>query len=393
MHLTKEQERMLKGEYGWAVAKALELIIRVGEAVGATELVEVKHAHVSGISYINVGEHGLRFLLDFYEGGGRARVYTTVNPGCLDYSGLSNIVDKSFADRQHVIDQALLGMGFKPVYTCIPYYHRPPSIAEHLAWGESSAVIYANSIFGAYTNREGGPIALAASITGYTYKAGMHLNSNRVARVEVKIPAQLRDVPPGAIGLWIGDYVKETPYITGTRYLEIGDMKSLLASIAASGNHALAVIDGVTPSGTYSVELEDRAVVDRSSLDKYLGDDVSSSDRVLGYIGCPHSHPAELLKVANLLRKYGSPRKGKILVTVPLEYVTRFRDILYELRVRGVEIAAGTCPIVSRFKERFDSVITNSGKALFYIKKIHGIRVKIASTEEIVKHVCGWPSH
>lgn len=393
MYLTKEQERMLQGDYGWATAKALELIIRVGEAVGATELVKIKHAHVSGVSYVNIGEYGLRFLLDFYEKGGRARVYTTVNPGCLDYSGLSKIMDESFADKQRAIDQALLGMGFKPVYTCIPYYHRPPSIAEHLAWGESSAVIYANSIFGAYTNREGGPIALAASITGYTYKAGLHLNSNRVARVEVKIPAHLRDVPPGAIGLWIGDYVKETPYITGIRYPEIGDVKSLLASIAASGNHALAVINGVTPSGTFSVELEDKIVVDKSSLDKYLGDDISSGDKVLGYIGCPHLHPAELLKVASLLRKYGSPKKGKMLVTVPLEYVTTLRDVLYELRARGVEIAAGTCPIVSRFKEKFDAVITNSGKALFYIKKIHSIKVKIMNTEEIIKYVCGWPTH
>lgn len=387
MYLTKEQEKILRGEYGWAAAKALELIIRVGDALGAEELVEIKHAHVSGVSYSNVGRYGLEFVLDFYEKGGRAKVYTTINPGCIDYSGLSRIIDNRYAEEQRKIDEALIGMGFKPVFTCIPYYYRPPTIGEHLAWGESSAVIYANSFFGAYTNREGGPIALAASIVGYTYKAGLHLDANRVAKVKVEVPVQLLHLPAGALGLCIGEFINEAPYVTGFEKVDIGEVKALLASMASAGSHAFAVLEGITPRNTYSLELEDKITVEKDVLEKYLGDDVSGRDEVLGYIGCPHTHPAELLAVVRLLRKYSCPKKGKLLVTIPREYMFKFRSIVYELKARGVDVATGTCPVVSRLRDKFDVVVTNSGKAAFYIKRVHGIKVRLAKLEEVVRYV------
>ncbi|MEM0246719.1 MAG: aconitase X catalytic domain-containing protein [Desulfurococcaceae archaeon] len=389
MYLTEEQERILQGKYGWAAAKALELIVKVGDAVGAQELVEIKHAHVSGISYSNIGKYGLEFIRDFYGKGGRAKVYTTINPGCLDYSGLSRIVENRYVEEQRKIDEALIGMGFKPVLTCIPYYYRPPTAGEHLAWGESSAVIYANSFFGAYTNREGGPVALAASIVGYTYKAGLHLDENRVARVKVEVPVKLLHLPAGALGLWIGEFVNEVPYVVGLKNIDTSELKALLASMASTGSHALAVLEGITPRNTYRLELEDRVTVEEDLLENYLGDDLSGDDKVLGYIGCPHVHPVELLVVIKLLGKYGRPKRGKLLVTVPREYVSKFRGIIYELKARGVDVAAGTCPVVSRLRERFDAVVTNSGKAAFYIKKVYGVKVRLAKLEGVVKYVCG----
>ncbi|MEM4661955.1 MAG: aconitase X, partial [Desulfurococcaceae archaeon] len=124
-------------------------------------------------------------------------------------------------------------------------------------------------------------------------------------------------------------------------------------------------------------------------LENYLGDDLSGDDKVLGYIGCPHVHPVELLVVIKLLGKYGRPKRGKLLVTVPREYVSKFRGIIYELKARGVDVAAGTCPVVSRLRERFDAVVTNSGKAAFYIKKVYGVKVRLAKLEGVVKYVCG----
>jgi predicted aconitase len=388
MYLTREQERMLNGEYGWAAAKALELIVKVGEVLGAEELVEIKHAHVSGVSYSNIGKYGLEFILDFYRRGGRARVYTTINPGCVDYSGLSSIIDNVYRDAQSAIDEALIGMGFKPVFTCIPHYYRPPSPGEHLAWGESSAVIFANSIFGAYTNREGGPVALAASITGYTYKAGLHLVENRVGRVIVEVSATAREAPIGALGLWIGENVKATPILRGLERLGLEELKSLLASMAASGSHALAVIEGVTPTGTHRVEVVDKVFVERGDLEDYLGDDIAPSETVLGYIGCPHLHPQELLYILRLVRKYGRVKRGRLLVTIPPEYVEKFRPLIYELKARGVDIAAGTCPVVSVIRREFDAVLTNSGKSAFYLKKIHGVKVRLERLENVIRYVC-----
>lgn len=386
MHLTKEQEEMLNGEHGWAVAKAMELLVRVGEALNAPRLVEVKHAHVSGVSYTNIGKYGLDFIVDFYRRGGKARIYTTINPGCVDYSGFSNIIDNRYLDEQSMIDRAFIGMGFKPIFTCIPYYYRTPIPREHLAWGESSAVIYANSVIGACTNREGGPIALAASITGYTYMAGLHMLENRVASVELYVSGDALNSPVGALGLWIGDHVKSIPLIKGIKRESLSRLKILLSSMAASGNHAFAVLEDVTPENTYSLEIEDKMHIEKSMLEDYIGDEISANEKVLGYIGCPHLHPLELLELVHLIRKHGSIKKGKLLVTIPPEYLLKYRYLVYELRARGVDVATGTCPVVSVFREKYDAVITNSGKAAFYLRRIHGVKSKIAEIREVVEY-------
>ncbi len=388
MYLTLEQEKMLRGDYGWAIAKAMEIIVRVGEALGAEELVKVEHAHISGISYSTIGKYGLEFLRELALRGGKARVFTTVNPGCIDYSGLSKIIDNSLVGYQKLIDESLEKMEFKLTYTCIPYFYKPPLPGEHLAWGESSAVIFANSIYGGFTNREGGPVALAASLTGYTYKAGLHLLENRVGRIEVKVPTSLLKVPIGAIGLWIGENIKAIPCICGLRSVLLDEVKSMLASMAASGSHALAIIDGATPRGTFRVELEERVEVENSVLENYIGGEYSGSS-ILGYIGCPHTSPHELVEIWRLVRKYGRIRRGKLLVTIPVEFAELYRDIVLELKARGVDVATGTCPVVSRFKGKFDYVLTNSGKALFYIERIHRIKVKLARVEEIVRELSG----
>ena len=388
MYLTREQEKMLRGDYGWATAKAMEIIVKVGEALGADELVEIVHAHVSGISYSTIGKYGLEFIRDLAREGGRARVFTTVNPGCIDYSGYSSIIDNSLFEFQRLIDEALRKMEFKPMYTCIPYFYRPPTPGEHLAWGESSAVIFANSVYGGFTNREGGPVALAAALTGYTYKAGLHVVENRVGEVEVRVCASTSSTHSGALGLWIGENIKSIPYVRGLNYYSLDDIKNLLASAAASGNHALIVIEGVTPRNTFKLDLVERVEVDAKMLEGYMGGECHGTS-ILGYIGCPHTSPRELLYITRLLKKYRKPRRGKLLVTMPAEFARIYRDLVLELKAMGVDIAAGTCPVVSRFRGDFDCIITNSGKALFYLKRIYKTNVKLAGVEAIVRHLAG----
>lgn len=387
MYLTREQERMLSGEHGDVVAKALELIVRVGDAVGAQKLVKICHAHVSGVSYSNIGKYGLEFILDFYRRGGRARVYTTINPGCLDYCGLSRVVENRYEYEQSQIDMALGGMGLRPVHTCIPYYYRPPLVGEHLAWGESSAVIFANTIYGAMTNREGGPVALAASITGYTYYAGLHIMENRKCSVEIRFDPSVLNKPISVIGLWIGDNVRKIPCIRPHRELDLYEYKLMLASMAATGSHAMAVIKGVTPAGSYTTEIEDRIYLENSMVEDYFGEEIPRDAKILGYIGCPHLHPQELLRLYKLIRKYGYIRRGRLLLTIPREFTHRYRDIIMELKARGVDIACGTCPVVSLINGQYDVVVTNSGKAAFYLKKIHGLKTRIENMERIVRIV------
>jgi predicted aconitase len=386
MYLTPFQERMLKGEFGWVYAKALEIIVKVGEALGSDRLVEISHAHVSGVSYSNIGEPGLDFLRDFYREMPRFRVYTTINPGCVDYGMLSEVIDNKYLGKQALIDEALVGMGAKPVFTCIPYYHRPPLPGEHLAWGESSAVIFANSYFGAMTNREGGPLALASALTGFTYYHGLHELENRVARVLIKISPLIYNKPLSLAGLWIGENVRKVPMLE-IKEKPLYEMKALLAAMAASGSHALAVLDGLTPKGTYKTSIEETITLEFSDVEKYIGETPGRGETVLGYVGCPHTHPEELVILRRLLEKYREPKRGRLLVTMPPEIASTYSSIVRLLLSRKVDVALGTCPVVSVLRKKYDLMLTNSGKAFFYMRKIHGLKVGIASLKEIVESI------
>lgn len=389
MYLTREQEKILAGEYGWAYAKALEIIVKVGGALGAEKLIPITHAHVSGISYTNIGDPGLEFIRDFYKGGVKAKVYTTINPGCIDLLGSSRIISDEPRDKQLEINQYLERMGFKPTYTCIPYIHRRPVVDEHLAWGESSAVIFANSVFGARTNREGGPLALAAGLTGYTYYYGLHLLENRVAEVKIV----LEDIEPdyyGGLGLWIGDNIRETPIIMNLKP-SIPHIKLLLAAAAASGGHGLIVLNNLTPPKTYSVDdSAEKIHVDKEDIMEYTGSLSDIQGEVIGYIGCPHLDPFEFEELFNLIKTHEKLKKDyKLLVSIPRIYADLYRDEILFLKKRGVDVVVGTCPIVSILRDKPDYIVTNSGKAAFYLKRLHGIDTVVAPLNNIIEILLG----
>ena len=150
---------------------------------------------VAGVSYKNLGEAGLEFLREWADQGARVRVPTTLNPAGLDleqWQALGFV--QTFTERQRQVIQAYTAMGITPTCTCTPYWvGNRPAFGQHIAWAESSAVSFANSVLGARTNREGGPSALAAAICGRTAAYGLHLDANRVAH-----PARRRPLPPGA---------------------------------------------------------------------------------------------------------------------------------------------------------------------------------------------------
>ncbi len=376
---------MLNGEYGEARAKALRMIIRVGESLGAEGLVRIRHAHVSGVSYLNIGEPGLKLLEELYNGGGRAAVYTTINPSCIDLTGKSRIIDNSVTGKQFMLNRVLEGMGFTPTYTCIPYLVRRPGVDEHLAWGESNAVVMANSYYGARTNREGGPLALAAALTGYTYYAGLHLPQNRVGRIRVRVGFNPIGEEYSMIGLWIGENVEKIPVVEFPSEPVYYGLKLLFAASAATGSHGLVVVKGVTPRGTYSVEVVDRVELERKELEKYRGE---PHGRILAYIGCPHLHPGEVYMLLRMAEKHGRiSSKHSFLISIPYIYKSMLRAEAETLRRMGFDVAYGTCPIVSRIRDGYDTVLTNSGKAWFYLQKLHGLNVVLTSVEEMMRYV------
>lgn len=391
MYLTPIQEKILNGEYGWVYAKALEMIVKVGEVLGADKLIPVKHVHVSGVSYTNIGDYGLEFIREFYSKGGFAKVYTTINPGCVDLTSASKLISNQYFNKQYEINNYLEKMGFKPTYTCIPYLHRRPVLNEHLAWGESSAVIIANSIYGARTNREGGPLTIASALTGYTYNYGLHIDNERIVNTIVSIE-NIESKYYGLIGLWIGENITNKPLVRKTQ-LDYNSLKTLLAAAAASGDHALIAIDKVTPEKSFFInDSVERVSIDFKDIDKYLGSEPSVDSKVIGFIGCPHLDPKEFIDLYNyLVVKYSKNCKlrSNLLISIPYVYNKVFSEEISTLRRIGVDVTLGTCPIVSILTEKPDYVLTNSGKAYFYLKKHKGLELRICSISEIINYMCG----
>ena len=154
MFLTKEEEAMLDGEYGVAKATAMKLLVTIGGIFEAKRLVKVKSAQISGVSYKNIGDAGLGFLQKLQDLKAKVTVPTTLNPAGMDLLRWREIgFDEDFAKKQLLVADTFSSMGIAPTYTCTPYLAgNCPAKGEHIAWAESSAIVYANSVIGALTN-------------------------------------------------------------------------------------------------------------------------------------------------------------------------------------------------------------------------------------------------
>ncbi|WP_455392573.1 aconitase X, partial [[Eubacterium] cellulosolvens] len=161
MYLTPEEEKILKGEHGPVLERSLRLLARLGDIFGADKMIPVGSVQVAGVSYKSIGDPGLEFLEDYANLGAKVKVLTFLNPAGMDLVNWSTLgFPKEFAEKQLRIIDAFRSMGIVISATCTPYLAgNLPRFREHIAWSESSAVSFANSVIGARTNREGGPSA------------------------------------------------------------------------------------------------------------------------------------------------------------------------------------------------------------------------------------------
>src|SRR5512136_2584477 len=259
MKLTSDEQDMLDGKHGKAVRKSMEILTTLGEIFEAECMVDVGSVQIAGVSYANLGEAGLEFLSEMAEDG-KVRVLTTLNPAGMDRENWKALgIDEVFAKNQVRVIDAFARMGIITTCSCTPYFiGNAPHFGQHIAWAESSAVCYANSVIGARTNREGGPSALASALTGKTPKYGYHLDENRHGQVSIKVNAQVKGTNEfGVLGKTIGDKLiklgKKIPFITGIHSATVEELKSFCASIATYGGTALFHMEDITPeSGKYS---------------------------------------------------------------------------------------------------------------------------------------------
>ena len=387
MYLDQEDERILAGEQGETKAKMLELLVALGKVFGAERLVPIRSAQVSGASYKTIGEYGLQWLSSL---DAKAVVPAVLNPIGMPRERWEEMgVDPDFARKQQAVVAAYERLGIGLECTCTPYYLHKTSYGDHLAWSESSAVSYANSVIGARTNREGGPGALAAALIGKTPCYGLHLMENRKPQVVVRVQADTRDwsiAHYGALGYHTGKLVgNRIPFFSGLNP-DSDRLKALGAAMAATGAVALYHVEGVTPealkvpfefSGLDVITVESEEI---ETLFKVLPVDAVA-------VGCPHCSPDELATIARLLN-------GRV-VTKPM-YVFAAQGVINtnlktvaSIEKSGARVFADTCMVVSPVMEKYSAIMVNSGKALAYVPDMCGAMARIGTIEECIAVATG----
>jgi predicted aconitase len=402
--LTDYDQALLRGEHGDAAALAMRVLVRSAAVMGAPSLVDIVSAHIDGCLYH--GQASLDFVERLVQGGGRVVVPTTLNVGSMDlihpelFRG-----DDALRDAGTRLMQAHVELGCESSFTCAPYQmKRRPALGQQIAWAESNAIVFANSVLGARTNRYGDFMDLCAALTGRAPYCGLHLAGNRHARVVFVLddfpgdPAS-RDIWYAALGLLVGARSDgRIPAITGLPPDTTEDeLKALGAAAASSGAIALFHAVGIMPEApTLAIALGDRPAdetiaVTRAELRAMRAtlSQARAGDRIAAVsVGTPHFSLAECAALDRLLAEVG--RRCAVDF-----YVNTSRYILWELeasgmaqrlQAAGVQFVTDTCTYITPIMRQTGGlVMTNSGKWAHYAPANIGVQVAYGSLRECVR--------
>ncbi len=403
--LSAEERALADGADGPARAMALRIVAETARVNGARRLVPIVSAHVDGC--LDHGDAGLAFAARLVEGGGRVAVPTTLNVGALDLLHPGRVrAAAATRRRSHRLMAAYRALGCRPSWTCAPYQagHRPPPGAQ-VAWGESNAIAFVNSVLGARSERYGDFIDIAAAIAGRAPDFGLHRDENRRARLVVDVGAisdrlKASDVFYPVFGAWLGATVGATvAVIEGLppRAVSEDRLKALGAAAASTGAVALFHVAGVTPeapdvaSAGGGAAPRRRIALDAAAL-RAARDALSTVggeaiDAVA--VGSPHFSAAEFAALDRLIA-------GRRL-RVPL-YACTGRHALAALEAEGrlaalaragVEIVTDTCIVVAPIlPARAGVLMTNSAKFATYAPANTGWAVVFGSLEDCVASAC-----
>jgi predicted aconitase len=389
MQLTKQEQKMLDGAEGYAVQKSMEILVALGDIYGAESLIKVGSVQVAGVSYHNLGDAGLEFLNELAKDG-KVKVLTTLNPAGMDLENWRQLgISADFAEKQKLVIDAFQRMGILVTCTCTPYLiGNLPLFGEHIAWSESSAVTFANSVIGAKTNREGGPSALAAAFVGKTPCYGLHLDENRSPNVHVKLNAELVKLSDwGALGYAIGKKAEnKIPYITGIKAADLDELKSFCASIVTYGAKPLFYIRGITPGAERQPEPRETVTIGKEDIKNAydnINDEVDSIELVC--VGCPHCSIKEIEDIAKLIegKKVAESTEFWVATSRTAKQLADKRGYTQIIEAAGGKFACDTCMAVAPLKGRFKSLATTSAKGCFYSRQ-NLMKTKMGGVQQCV---------
>ena len=400
LELSGSDRELLDGAHGAGAAFAMRLLTRFAEAVEARRFLDIEAAHVDGCLYL--GRASLDFVERMVALGGRVRVPTTLNVGSVDL--IHPELFRGSAEMREAgerLMQAHRQLGCAPTFTCAPYQTMyRPRFGAQIAWGESNAIVFANSVIGARTNRYGDFIDLCCAMTGRAPEYGLHLAENRLARAIVEIGSIPEGWETEQIAVAIGHIVgrrcgRLVPAIVGLPpQTTEDDLKALGAAAASSGAVALFHGVGLTPeapdlataTGGLAPELVLRLEAgDLAEAARSLSSAPDGAPLAAVSLGTPHFSVAEFARLMPLI---AGPR------FVCDVWINCGRATLAELEARGwretlegagVRLVVDTCVYVTTLLRGTEgAVLTNSGKCAYYAPGNLGVEVAYGSLAECV---------
>ena len=408
MRLTAEEQRMLRGARGRAVQEALRLQLEVGRFFGARRFVPVSNVHMMGDIEV-MGDAGKSFLERAAQSGAKCATPTTTNARCIDFAQVGRLQqDVDEVRKEKELIACLRRMDVVTADTCINYQTLyQPHLGEHVAWGDTGTVIYANSVFGARSNFEAGPAALAAGLTGRVPEYGFHLDRHRRGTFRVHLKADLDDLADwGAVGRIVGsahqDYFA-VPVFTGIRRHPTADeLKQLGAALASYGSMAMFHMVGVTPEApTLQAAFggrkpQETMTVTNRDLDKiYASYDPRGNPLNLVVFSGPQQSLFEMKTLAGLLagRKVATGSHLFITTSNGVKSAARELGYLQTLEDAGAIVLEGVCFYIlqnlpqMRVREGWSNLVTNSAK-LANIIGAHKFNTILRRTAECVDIAC-----
>jgi hypothetical protein len=403
MHLTDEERRILDGAFGEPQRIALSVLLKLGEAYGADRMLEITSAHVVGSSYQIAGEAGIEIYGQLVQQGARVKVRTTSDPGSIDFARWREFkTPADYAERQIKIAELLDRMGVIPTWTCTPYTtFNVPKFGEDLGWSESSAVVFANSVIGARTNRLAAYVDVCAALVGRVPRFGLHVPESRRGEVlfelDPDLSASFEDYFFPALGYLVGQVTADRiPVIVGVRQTTFDQLKAFGAAAAASGSVALYHMVGVTPEArTLEEALGGRLPAERISVGRreiartmeQMSTGQGGAVDVVG-VGCPHASIDQMRRYATLLRgkRVHTGVELWICTNTMVEEMARRMGYVEAIEQAGAKLMVGTChndcPLGAW---GFRRLVTDSGKFAYYTPTTVGTDCIFASTEGCIE--------
>lgn len=403
LRLTDRDRAMLDGEHGPAVQMAMSILTQMAEIYGAAELMDITAAHIDSSIYI--GEAGLEYAERLASLGARVAVPTTLNVSGLDEHHWQEwAVPPDWAHNAQRQMAAYQGMGCIPTWTCAPYQTQmKPSFGQQIAWGESNAIVFANSVLGARTERYPDLLDICCAITGRVPAVGLHLTQNRAGQIWMRlvgVPHRIQEDDSfyPVFGHLMGKIAQDRiPVVTGLEIRPGEDqLKALGAAAASSGTVALFHLVGVTPEApTFEAAFQGRQPAEEVEITmqdlRAARHELSTApDQQLDMVvlGSPHFSLAEFKQLAPLLQGKRVHPDVKFLVTSSraMTLLAEQAGCLAALQAFGGQVTVDTCILATpMLPPEIKTLMTNSAKYAYYAPGILNTQVIFGSMSDCVR--------